>query len=87
MFSAACAEIGAPIVSKKLKKAWSDIDKIDEGDDISHILGPARASVLSTAVRFGKARFAQVCARHVDQADELPKYIIEAVNLLVEDAD
>ena len=39
--------------------------------------------VLSTAKRFGKARFAQVCSRHADLATDLPEYIRNAVKWLM----
>jgi putative ATP-dependent endonuclease of the OLD family len=40
--------------------------------------------VLRTAKRFGKARFAQVAARHVDQAGALPTYVTDAIAWLRE---
>ncbi len=39
---------------------------------------------LNTAKRFGKARFAQIAARHVHLASDLPTYIEEAYEWLVE---
>lgn len=41
-----------------------------------------KAKVLRTAIRFGKARFAQAAARHVERAEKLPPYIEQAVNWL-----
>ena len=41
------------------------------------ILDPLRASVLNTAKRFGKARFAQIAVRHVDQAGTIPQYLAD----------
>jgi putative ATP-dependent endonuclease of the OLD family len=38
--------------------------------------------VLNTAKRFGKARFAQIVARHVDQATSIPKYLTDAAKWL-----
>lgn len=83
MFAAAAADIGAPIVAKKLtagakKLANDDLTK----EERQALLEPLRASVLSTAKRFGKARFAQIAARHVDKATKLPNYISEAVDWL-----
>lgn len=40
--------------------------------------------VLSTAKRFGKARFAQVAARFADRASDLPEYIDQAYAWLIE---
>lgn len=48
----------------------------DEVDD------QLKDAVLRTAKRFGKGRFAQVAARHVARATELPDYIREAVEWL-----
>ena len=55
------------------------------------ILAPTRelaiqigTTVLTQAKRFGKARFAQVAARHVNLASEIPQYIIDAFNWLNE---
>jgi putative ATP-dependent endonuclease of OLD family len=42
-----------------------------------------RAAVLNTAKRFGKARFAQIAGRHVDQATQIPKYLADAAAWLV----
>lgn len=41
-----------------------------------------KSRVLRTSIRFGKGRFAQIMARHVDQAESLPSYIQEAVTWL-----
>jgi putative ATP-dependent endonuclease of OLD family len=40
--------------------------------------------VLRTAKRFGKARFAQVAARHVDRGGALPTYVRDAIAWLRE---
>lgn len=41
-------------------------------------------AVLNTAKRFGKARYAQVAARFADRANELPEYIQQAFDWLLE---
>jgi putative ATP-dependent endonuclease of OLD family len=38
--------------------------------------------VLRTAKRFGKARFAQVAARYIDDAEFVPEYIRKAIEWL-----
>jgi len=43
-----------------------------------------RKKVLNTAIRFGKARFAQIAARHVEQATSIPNYLANAVEWLTE---
>jgi putative ATP-dependent endonuclease of OLD family len=51
------------------------------------ILKDARDLVLATAKRFGKARFAQVAAKHVGLVNRgIPKYIRNAINWLTSDA-
>ncbi len=83
MFAAAADEIGAPNVAKKLsagKKALADNSLTT--DQRKAILEPLRSSVLATAKRFGKARFAQISARHVDKITGIPKYITDAVKWL-----
>ena len=40
--------------------------------------------VLNTAKRFGKARFAQIAARHADKAEAAPKYLADAAKWLRE---
>jgi putative ATP-dependent endonuclease of OLD family len=48
------------------------------------ILNPLRDIVLNTAKRLGKARFAQIAVRHVDQATVISKYLADAARWLVE---
>jgi putative ATP-dependent endonuclease of OLD family len=71
----AAKEIGAPRVAKKLTAANLTGGVAAEG---------LKNSVLATAKRFGKARHAQVAARHVDNNARLPAYIAEAVTWLLE---
>ncbi len=85
MFARAAEEVGAPIVAGRLRGGLQSInDGMDEEDE-RKLLNDLRASVLNTAKRFGKARFAQVAARHVDCAEVMPKYLGEAVRWLVEE--
>ena len=79
MFARAADDVGAPTVAKHLREgakilADNEIDNCDR----KKILPPLRNKVLNTAKRFGKARFAQIVARHVYQAESIPKYIYEA---------
>ncbi len=48
-------------------------------------LATARASVLKTAKRFGKARFAQTISKHVLLAEAVPNYLADAINWLRDD--
>ena len=81
MFACATDDIGAHTVAKKLRKASEDLILAD-AEEAKTILGEARKRVLGTAKRFGKARFAQIAARHVHQAKVLPKYLVDAVEWL-----
>jgi putative ATP-dependent endonuclease of the OLD family len=85
MFARAADDIGAPTVARKLRKGAVDLedDDLDEKQRDA-ILSPLRKIVLNTAKRFGKARFAQIAARHVDQATSVPKYLGDAVRWLTE---
>lgn len=83
MFARAAEEIGAPKVAQRLridaaKLADVNLENIDEQNVRSNL----RDTVLNTAKRFGKARFAQIAARHVDQAKTVPKYVKDAVEWL-----
>ncbi len=85
MLARAADDIGAPTVAKKLRKGAAELG--DDGLDKNQrdaILNPLRKTVLNTAKRFGKARFAQIAARHVDQATSVPKYLCDAVRWLTE---
>lgn len=86
MLAEASAEIGAPNVAAKLRLGITTCETaVMLGQDTSAILDPLRKSVLNTAKRFGKARFAQIAARHIDKATEIPAYIKSAVEWLLDD--
>lgn len=71
MLAAAARDVGAPRIAANLETAV----KFGVTEEL-------KRKVLRTAVRFGKARFAQAAARHVEEADRLPPYIEQAVNWL-----
>ena len=85
MFAKAADDVGAPRVASHLRKGASDLadSTLDEGERET-ILAPLRGMVLNTAKRFGKARFAQIATRHVDQARTMPKYLVDAAKWLAE---
>lgn len=85
MFARAAEEIGAPTVAKRLREGLKKLEngKLND-DERAKILNPLRDSVLNTAKRFGKARFAQIAVRHVDQANTIPKYLDDAITWLAE---
>lgn len=67
-------DLGAPRLKAALEheRDWGSGDVPEE----------LKEKVLRTAKRFGKGRFAQVSSRHVSGANQLPIYIINAVNWL-----
>ncbi|UPT97689.1 AAA family ATPase [Bradyrhizobium barranii subsp. apii] len=73
MLAESARALGAPRVARKLDTA--DLIGLDE---------ELRDAVLRTAKRFGKGRFAQVAARHVSHATEVPGYIVDAIQWLRE---
>jgi putative ATP-dependent endonuclease of OLD family len=72
MLTRVAAELGAPKITASLELA----EVVGVDDEIKN-------KVLRTAKRFGKARFAQIAARHVEHATELPPYIQQAVAWLL----
>ena len=81
MFSAACAEVGAPRVSEFLKKLETDIGAsttltLQQTEKLQR----AKKYVLNTSKRFQKGRFAQVVSKHVKLAKSLPDYIKQAIS-------
>lgn len=84
MFARAADEIGAPTVAQRLRVGIGTLAGVQGSDARKAILDPLRASVLNTARRFGKARFAQIASRHVEAATSVPKYIMDAVEWLRE---
>ena len=83
MFALAAEDIGAPTVAKRLRDGVDQLNDDDLGDDEKgKLLRPLRKIVLNTAKRFGKARFAQIAARHADKAEVIPKYLTDAAEWL-----
>jgi putative ATP-dependent endonuclease of the OLD family len=72
MLARAARELGAVRVAADLEAA--------RGAGANDAL---KDQVLRTAKRFGKARFAQVTARHSGQAGDLPPYIRQAIEWLL----
>ncbi|MBE0576855.1 MAG: ATP-dependent endonuclease [Desulfuromonadales bacterium] len=85
MFAMAAEEIGAPRIAQRLRAGIEALkDPTLNGEDRKAILTPLRAAVLNTSIRFGKARFAQIAARHVEHAGGIPKYLRESIEWLLE---
>jgi len=78
-------ELGAPMITKKLRDGLVALQ--DEGlsaEERSVLLFELGTSVLNTAKRFGKARFAQIASRYAAECTKLPKYIQSAIDWLRE---
>jgi putative ATP-dependent endonuclease of the OLD family len=89
MFARAASDVGAKIIAKRLRDGLAKLEK-EKLTEVqkNQILNPLRDAVLNTAERFGKARFAQIAVRHIDQARAMPKYICDAAMWLSgDDAD
>jgi putative ATP-dependent endonuclease of OLD family len=85
MLIAATDDLGLPGVSRKLDTGLIALGAqgLDRKAKLK-LLDPLRATVLNTAKRVGKARFAQVAARHADKATSAPQYLRDAVEWLRE---
>ena len=85
MLSLAADDIGAPKIAERLRRGIDELSRATKGSqEYNRILEPLRKSVLNTAIRYGKARFSQLAARHAERATSIPKYITEAVEWLIE---
>ena len=81
----AAGECGAILAEKKLRKGLKQLSSDKLGDDEKKsVLKDLGSTVLNTARRFGKARFAQVASKHAHLAEGMPKYIRDAVKWLIE---
>jgi len=78
-----CAELGAPRIRARLQEAAVALEFVETAEDLGAALAGLDNSVLNTAKRFGKARFAQVASKHASLATELPAYIRDAVTWLI----
>jgi putative ATP-dependent endonuclease of OLD family len=86
MLAEAANECGAPNTARKIQEGIRILAEGEVGEEISQqIIDGLRTTVLNTAKRFGKARFAQIAARHVNLANEIPEYIRDAINWLIEE--
>ena len=83
--AAASADLQATRIASSLRAAKTRLDSTNlSHEDRNRIFTEMGDKVLATAKRFGKARFAQIVARHADTATELPLYIRQAVDWLLE---
>ena len=83
MFAEAAKELGAVKITDRLMDILNDTDwTMPLSEEAKERLNHARDSVLNTAKRFGKARFAQVASKHVGLATWIPRYLEDAVEWL-----
>jgi putative ATP-dependent endonuclease of OLD family len=77
VLEAATSEIGAPRLATTLQQLKESVAEGNQPD-----LTAAKDGVLRTAKRFGKARYAQVISKYVNNASAIPDYIRNAVEWL-----
>jgi putative ATP-dependent endonuclease of the OLD family len=81
--SLAARECGATHVAKKLENVYKQLINRELNDKKKkELMDELRKTVLATAKRIGKARFAQVVSKHMDSAEAIPKYIRDAIEWL-----
>lgn len=77
--------LGAPQITQKLRGGLTSLQSGElDAAARTALITDLGTSVLNTAKRFGKARFAQVAARYADKCTELPPYIQTALDWLDE---
>ena len=83
MLALASDDIGAPTIANQLREGAQTLAENGIEESKRKEIGTnLRKKVLNTANRFGKARFAQIAARHASQATSIPKYLSDAINWL-----
>ena len=85
MHIAAAQALGAPKVHAALSEGYAKLclGELPPGEDVKLRI-ELGGLVLNMAKRFGKARYAQVAARYAGSAKELPEYIQQAFDWLLE---
>ncbi len=84
VLEAGAKELEAPRLQSLIAKAITSLGT-KKSDARIKILDGIGSAVLNTAKRFGKARFAQVVSKHSALGSDLPPYIRDAVNWLIND--
>ena len=83
---AECAEeCGHTRVAEFIRRAFGEVssgslDAVGEAD----VLDGCKSRILNSAKRVGKARFAQIASKHVEGATEIPAYVQDAVQWLLD---
>lgn len=79
VFKLTAQECGYPSLVKLISSA------IESGDELANEqLLVLREKILKSAIRCGKARFAQIASKHVGSASGIPEYISDAIDWLLE---
>jgi len=85
MFIETTRSLGAPQITTQLETGLANLqDPALDAQGRAALRMELGQTVLRSAKRFGKARFAQVAARHASRCTALPDYIDSAVNWLLE---
>ncbi len=85
MFVEAVKQCGFPEVTKTLEDGLKALAGGNvQGDELSALVSSLREKVLNSAVRCGKARFAQIASKYVTKTTDIPGYIRQAVQWLIE---
>lgn len=87
MFLETVTECGHTIRKQKLEEGIDQLDEEEDEGKRREILSEMRGIVLNSAKAASKGRFAQIASKHVDKATEVPTYIREAVEWLLDDGD
>ncbi|MEM6819883.1 MAG: AAA family ATPase [Pseudomonadota bacterium] len=83
MLIKATVSLGAPRITARLNAGFEALQEGTLNEEAqSALLQELGTSVLNTAKRFGKARFAQVAARYASDSAGMPDYIWNAYNWL-----
>jgi putative ATP-dependent endonuclease of OLD family len=81
--SAAAEECGAPNIARALATGHTNITANELGtQERRRLLLELQDKVLSTSKRYGKARFAQIVSKKLNMAEDIPKYIKDAIDWL-----
>lgn len=85
MLIEAVRHLGAPQILSILENGLQQLQSgnLEQHDEVA-LKVQLGTAVLNTAKRFGKARFAQVAARYVELAEDLPAYVEDALDWLSE---
>ena len=87
MYLKAVKELGYTDTAAKMEEGIEQLESEEDDDTRNDILSEMRDTVLKAAKRCSKGRFAQIASKHVDKASEVPTYIREAVEWLLDDED